>query len=75
MTGTDRAEDKQSLGNRCSCPRGTGGDAGKLGIKGLEKEELGGGKRARVAILSARKYPGRRGRLRFPAAKALFPKN
>lgn len=61
MTGTDQAEDKQGLGNRCSCPRGTGGDAGKLGIKGLEKGELGGGKRARVAILSARKHPRREG--------------
>lgn len=32
MTGTDQAKDKQSLGNRCNCPRGTGGDAGKLSV-------------------------------------------
>lgn len=59
MTGTHQAEsDQQSVGNRCIRPRGPGGDAGKLSLKGLEKE---GGKRARVAIFSARKHPRREG--------------
>lgn len=39
MTGTDQADDKRSLGKRCSAPRGTGEDAGNVSMKGLEKEE------------------------------------
>lgn len=73
MTGTDRAEDKQSLGNRCSCPRGTGGDAGKLGIKGLGEGRAGRWEESQSSNPVGQEVSWKEGQVKIPGSKGTVP--